>query len=94
MNWEKVVEKRNETKFKCGDGDVVSSFKSIVTPEQIDNSEIMIDAISNELPLLLSKDAMKKANTTTDFMNDKVNILGQGIGIGFTNSGHYSSQSP
>lgn len=54
----------------------------------------MIDAISNELPLLLSKDAMKKANTTTDFMNDKVNILGQGIGIGFTNSGHYSIQSP
>ena len=52
----------------------------------------MIDAISNELPLLLSKDAMKKANTTTDFMNDKVNILGQGIGIGFTNSGHYSIQ--
>ena len=40
---------------------------------------IQTDVICNELPLLLSKDAMKKANTKIDFTNDKINILGQEI---------------
>ena len=62
---EKVVEKRSETKFRFGDGETVGSLKSVIIPVQIGNSEIMIqtDVISNELPLLLSTDAMKKANT-------------------------------
>ena len=34
---------------------------------------------------------MKKANTKTDFTNDKINILGQEIDIKFTTSGHYSA---
>ena len=59
---EKVVEKRSETKFKFGDGETDDSLKSVIIPAQIDNGEIMIqtDVISNELPLLLSKDAIKR----------------------------------
>ena len=62
-----------ETKFKFGDGETVGSLKSVIIPAQIGNSEIMIqtDVISSELPLLLSKDAMKKANTKIDFTNDR-----------------------
>ena len=33
---------------------------------------------------------MKKANTKTDFTDDKINISGQEINIRFTTSGHYS----
>ena len=33
---------------------------------------------------------MKKANTKIDFTNDKINILGQEMDIGFITSGHYS----
>ena len=59
---EMVVEKRSETKFKFGDGETDDSLKSVIIPAQIDNGEIMIqtDVISNELPLLLSKDAIKR----------------------------------
>ena len=80
-NKEKVVEKQSETKFKFGDGETADSLKSVIIPAQIGNSVIMIqtDVTSNELPLLLSKDAMKKANTKIDFTNDKINILGQEI---------------
>ena len=62
---------------------------SAISPAKIGNSEMTIqtDVISNEL-LLLSKDAIKKANTKTDFTNDKINILGQDNR--FTTSGHYS----
>ena len=78
---EKVVEKQSEMKFKFGDGETADSLKSVIIPAQIGNSVIMIqtDVTSNELPLLLSKDAMKKANTKIDFTNDKINILGQEI---------------
>ena len=51
---------------------------------------IQKDVISKELPLLLSKDDMKKANTKIDFTNDKINILRQEMDIRFTTSGHYS----
>ena len=40
---------------------------------------LQTDVICNELPLLLSKDAMEKASTKIDFTNDKINILGQGM---------------
>ena len=88
----KVVEKQSKTKFKFGDGETVGSLKSVIILAQIGNSEIMIrtDNINNEFTLLLSKDAMKKANTNIDFTNDKVHILGQEIDIRFTTSGHYS----
>ena len=51
---------------------------------------IQTNVISNELSLLLSKDAMKKTNTKIDVTNDKINILGEEIDIRFTTSGHYS----
>ena len=78
---EKVVEKQIQTKFKFGDVATVGSLKSVTIPPQIGNSEIMLqtDVICNELPLLLSKDAMEKASTKIDFTNDKINILGQGM---------------
>ena len=89
---EKLVEKQIETKFKFGDCETVGSLKSVIIPAQISNSKITIqtDVVSNELPLLLRKDAMKKANTKIDFTNDKINILGQEMDIRLTTSGHYS----
>ena len=42
-----------------------------------------------EHPLLLSKDAIKKAETSADFINDTVKILGETIDLEFTTSGHY-----
>ena len=34
------------------------------------------DVINNDLSQLLSKEAMKRANTQIDFASDKINILG------------------
>ena len=53
----------------------------MIIQAKIGNGEIAIQrVISNELPLLLSKDAMKKANTKNDFTNHKINIIGKGNG--------------
>ena len=47
------------------------------------------DVIDNEIPLLLSKPAMKQLSTKMDFENDKVSMLGNKIDLKFAPSGHY-----
>ena len=44
----------------------------------------------NELPLLLSKEAIKRVNTKIDFTKDKKKNLGQEMDIKFTSSGYYA----
>ena len=46
--------------------------------------------MKNEIPLLLSKNSMNKANTKIDFANDKVNIFGKEVDLQFTSSGNYA----
>ena len=57
----KVVESKKETKFKFGDGNTLQAIKEVKIPAQIRNKKVDIhtDVINNELPLLLSKDAIK-----------------------------------
>ena len=61
-------------------------------PTKIGHKNIMIrtDVIDTDLPLLLSKSAMKKANRKFDFSNDTINMLDQKVNIVFTSSGHYA----
>ena len=59
-------------------GDEKLNSKNMVTfPAQTGKKDIMIksDVIDSDLPLLLSKSTMKKANVKTDFSNDVVNML-------------------
>ena len=49
---------------------------------------VTTEVIENDIPLLLSKDTMKKANTYIDFANDKI-ILNKKVPVKFTTSGHY-----
>ena len=51
---------------------------------------IKSDVIDSDLPWLLSKSAIKKANVKIDFSNDVVNMLNQKINIVFTGSGYYA----
>ena len=45
---------------------------------------VTTDVMEYDIPLLLSKEAMKKAKTQTDFQEDKINIFGQKVKIYFT----------
>ena len=42
-----------------------------------------------DIPLLLSKEAMKKAKTQIDFQEDKINMFGKKVEIYFTSTGQY-----
>ena len=81
---------RSETIFKFGNGKICHSIKRITIPVVIAGQNVLLttEVIENDIPLLLSKDTMKKANTYIDFANDKI-ILNKKVPVKFTTSGHY-----
>ena len=89
---QKVVEESSSSSFRFGDGDSKTANKSVTIPARIGNEDIMIktDVIDSDLPLLLSKEAMKKGDVKIGFAIDKVSFLNQNVDIVFTSSGHYA----
>ena len=88
----KVKEIPSSTKFRFGDGDVIHSLRCVSIPAYIANTDVTIstDVVSCELPLLLSKNAMRLAKTKIDFVGEKVNMFGKEFQVDITSSGHYS----
>ena len=89
---QKVVEESSSSSFRFGDGDSKTANKSVTIPARIGNEDIMIktDVTDSDLPLLLSKEAMKKGDVKIGFAIDKVSFLNQNVDIVFTSSGHYA----
>lgn len=78
--------------FKFGSQERFKSLFRVKIPAKIGNKEISIvtDVIDSTIPLLLSKDAMKKADTSINFKDDTVVMLGEKQKILVTQSGHYA----
>ena len=74
---ESVKHTDSKNSFKFGDGRRVKSFSQVVTPTKIGIKNVMIetDVVNEEIPLLLSKEIMKKADAEPGFNSD----LQQGI---------------
>lgn len=83
---------KSNTEFRFGDGKSVISEQCVSIPCRIAGVSVNVetDVVKSEIPLLLSKDSMKKAGTKIDFVNDKINIFGKEINLTFTSSGHYT----
>ena len=77
--------------FKFGDGLKVKSSKKVTLPCVIAkmNVKIISDVVDADIPLLLSKMAMKRARTTLNFNNDTAEMFGKRIKLLCTTSGHY-----
>ena len=67
----------------------IKNFDMLETVTVFSKVMLTTDVISNDLPLLLSKEAMKRANTQIEFASDKINILGRDLQVIFSTSGHY-----
>ncbi len=51
--------------------------------------KVVTDLVKSDIPLLLSKDSMKRAQVKLDLENDRAKILGKEVDLQFTSSGHY-----
>ena len=67
------------------------SLKQVNIPFNIDGMQarILTDVVDCEVPLLLSKQSMKAANSKLDFVNDKVTMFGKDIPLHHTSNGHF-----
>ena len=83
---------QSDRKFEFGDGRVVQAKTKVKLPVYLGEKKVLIETevVDSEFPLLLSKEAMKKAEMTTDFVNDKAKILGNVVNLELTSSGHYT----
>ena len=75
---ESITVEKSMTKFRFRSGDVIESLKRTVIPAEISAKRVSIvtDVIDYEIPLLFSKDAMKKAQTIIDYTKSTVSIFG------------------
>ena len=80
-----------ETSFRCGNGKVFKSIKPVTLRTFIANKNILLtkEVIENDIPLLRSKDAVKKAETYINFSKDKIIILDEEVPVKFSTSEHY-----
>lgn len=81
----------SEKWFKFGNEGMLKSKCKYVLPAEIGQNSVMIevDIIDSDIPLLLSKEAMKKAKMKIDLEDDTAIVLGNRITLDTTSAGHY-----
>ena len=87
----KIEENPGTKLFRFGGGTVLGSKGSFKIPVYVAgmNLYIVTDVVESDIPLLLSKSAMKKAKMVLDLEHDMVTILGRKVALNETSSGHY-----
>ena len=77
--------------FKFGEGVESTSLKQIKIPVLIGEQELLldVDAVDNDILLLISKPTMTKVGIKIDFLNHEVTIGNQRIKLERNKSGHY-----
>ena len=89
---EKVTKISSHNSFKFGSGSVYKSLYKVKVPASVGKNSIFIesDIVETEIPMLLSRASMKKANTEINFKDDTVQMLGEKQRVIVTTSGHYA----
>ena len=85
-----IVRSKSDRIFKFGDWKVVNAYERVTIPATIGSQKGVIECevIDKNLPLLPSKDSMKKAGVTINFVEDTATINGEKIDLDTTSSGH------
>ena len=90
MHKEKIIKEGVRT-FKFSDGNKLNSLYKVTLPCVIADIKVSIitDVVDTDIPLLQSKDSMKRARTCVNFENDSVTMFKKKIPLRCTLSGHY-----
>ena len=86
-----IYSEPSNSKFRFGDGKVFISTKKLHLPVYIGNLKATLETevVSCTVPLLLSRESMKKAHSHLDFQSDSLYIFGEKVPLITTQSGHY-----
>ncbi|CAG2239162.1 unnamed protein product [Mytilus edulis] len=88
---EKVVNRSGHKVFKFGGGTRLKSVGEYDLPICMVGEQVKLktDVVDSDIPLLLSRSAMKKAGVKMDLENDTAIIMGKEVSLNLTSSGHY-----
>ena len=86
-----VKEGDSNATFRFGDGVECKGTRSLTVPVKIGKIRYMmsIEVVHADIPLLISKSAMKQMGMNLNFVTDIVTIHGEEIKLACTSSGHY-----
>ena len=86
-----MTTKPSNAPYKFGDGKVVHSYQQVNMPVYIENERGMMETevVDQEIPLLISKEAMRKHGVILNFSKDTAIFNGKEIKLETTSSGHY-----
>ena len=89
---ESIKTESNKINFRFGDNPTNPSNVKMTIPAVINDKDVMIQTqvVEADIPLLLSKNAMQKANMVIDMGNDTVTAYGVTKPLHYTESGHCS----
>ena len=78
--------------YRFGDGDLFTAIENVDIPIVLGKQHVMLntDIGASDIPLLLSRKSMKKANMTLDFKNDNAIVFGESVKVVTTKSGRYA----
>lgn len=87
-----IQSKESTAVFRFGDSPPVTSCKKILLPLKIRNIDFMLETevVPSNVPLLLSKETMKRAKAKLNFEDDKIELFGEEQPMVCTSSGHYA----
>ena len=87
----KVKYRSDDTAYRFGDGLPSVSIQIVELPAVVGGQQVTIKAgiVSNEIPLLLSKDAMATAGVLLDFAKGKAKILNEWCDLKTSITGHF-----
>ena len=89
----RTVRRQDSNKvFKFGGGTKLSSMGEYILPALLVGNKVQIrtDVVESDIPLLLSRRAMKVAKVKLDIENDAAVIMGKPVSLNLTSCGHYS----
>ena len=87
-----IVFEQSNAPFRFGDAPVVCSTEKVRIPLEIGHKNCILEAevVDRNIPLLLSKETLKKAQTKIDMATDQITMLGKSVESYQTSNGHYA----
>lgn len=86
-----VTSKSSSFRFRFGDGKTYVSNRTVNIPVHFGSVSARLDTsiVECNVPLLMSRISLKRAEASLDFSNDEITILGEDVPITISKSGHY-----
>ncbi len=85
-----IWQQKSKNKFRFGDGNLYRSEYHVTVPIYVGNSKhkLGIDIVKCNIPLLLSRETLKRACATIDVANSMISFAGVNVPLSITSTGH------